>query len=72
MDLLPWRGSMPGLFNGFEHLLDDFRVQICAAMERNRDSQRPPPVYAMAALGTEQLEAGADQRAFRFDRCPPR
>jgi hypothetical protein len=47
------------LFNDFEHLLDDFRVQSGAAAERNRDSQNTLAVDAMTAFGTQQL---ADHR----------
>jgi hypothetical protein len=43
-----------------------FGCKACAAMERNGDSQNTLAVDAMTALGAEQFEAGAEQRAFRL------
>jgi hypothetical protein len=50
-------------FNALEHLFDDLRMQGCAAVERNRDSHYTLAIDPMTALGPEQFEAGAEQRA---------
>ena len=70
-DLLRHRGPSASPFNGLEHLFDDLRVQNCATVERNRDSQDALAVDAVTALGPEQFEASAEQRAFSFDCRPP-
>ena len=48
---------MPSIFNRFEYLFDDFRVQGCTAMEGDRYSQTPLPIDTMASSGTEEFEA---------------
>src|SRR5436309_2906786 len=55
--LLFGSGTTTRLVNYFEYLLNDFRVENCSAVERDRNPETAFSVNAMAAFRPEKAES---------------
>ena len=69
--ILGW-GALTSFFNCFEHLFDDFRMQVRAAMERNRDPQAALAIDSVTAFGAQEFKASREQFTLCLESRPAR